>query len=77
MKNSGNGDLSGLRKLARFGSAGMAAGLALAVCVVGGHFADKYFGTHPWLIITGIVVGLVTSFVTLIRSALRDDGDGK
>ncbi len=69
--------MDGLRKLARFGSAGMTAGVTLAFCVVGGYYADRYLGTEPWLVVVGIVLGLVASFVSLIREALRGTDEDK
>jgi hypothetical protein len=63
-----------VRKLAEIGSAGFAAGLTLAIFVVGGHFADVYLGTDPIFVLIGIVMGLVGSFYVLMRSFL---GSGK
>ncbi|GAB4154348.1 MAG: hypothetical protein Kow00107_04490 [Planctomycetota bacterium] len=67
-----------MRKLAEIGSAGFAAGLTLAIFLLGGYYADKFFGTGPLFILIGIALGLVGSFYTLLKSVLSGGkGRGK
>lgn len=58
-------------------------GIELAGAIVGftlaGYFWDRYFGTGPWGLLTGALLGLVGGMYNLIRqslSATRDSGGG-
>ncbi|MBM3519208.1 MAG: AtpZ/AtpI family protein [Alphaproteobacteria bacterium] len=56
---------------------GSAAGLAmravtellvgLAVCMVGGYYADKYFGTAPWIMLALMPFGLAAGVANVMR----------
>ncbi|MGO4889150.1 AtpZ/AtpI family protein [Anaerobacillus sp. MEB173] len=37
------------------------------VGVFGGRWLDQYFGTEPWLLITGIFVGLAAGIYGIVR----------
>lgn len=41
---------------------------AMLLFVLGGYFADEWLGTSPWLLILGVVLGMVAVVGTLIRS---------
>ena len=41
--------------------------LSIGAGVVGGYYADQYMGTSPWLIVLGLIVGIVAGVHTLIR----------
>ena len=45
--------------------------LSVAVGVVGGYYADQYLGTSPWLIVLGLIVGMVAGVHNLIRIVKR------
>jgi len=71
------------RQLAPF----MGLGTELAASVAGmlliGYFLDKHFGTSPWLLLAGAVVGMVGGFYNFIREiqklskSQRDKRDNK
>ena len=50
-------------------------GIELAVSVVigllGGRWLDDKFGTSPWLMLFGLLLGVVAGFRSLIRTARR------
>jgi len=68
---------SAMRVLGSLGSAGFAAGITLAIFLLGGYWLDKLLGTSPWLTLAGILLGLGGSFYMLIRTAIGKDGKGK
>ncbi len=41
----------------------------LAVGVVGGLVLDKQFGTQPWLLIVGFILGSGAAFANVLRTA--------
>lgn len=41
--------------------------LSVAAGIVGGYYADRYLGTSPWLIILGLIAGIVAGVYNLIR----------
>ena len=58
-------------------------GIELAAAVGGltlaGYWWDRYFGTGPWGLLTGAILGLVGGMYNLIRqslSATRESGRG-
>jgi ATP synthase protein I len=58
-------------------------GLTLVISTVlgfwGGHLLDGWLGTSPWLLLTGLLLGIAAGFVNLIRVVIalerRDDGE--
>lgn len=73
-------DGSTWRALAELTSLGMTMVLATVIGLVAGYYADRWLGTSPWLLLLGLVLGIVASFVSLfhsVRSAERkmDDPD--
>jgi F0F1-type ATP synthase assembly protein I len=36
-----------------------------------GYAADGWFGTAPWLLVTGLVLGIVVGFYEIVRASLR------
>ncbi len=49
---------------------GMQLAATLVVCMLGGYFLDRRFGTLPWLTIVGAVLGMVMLFLQLYRTAI-------
>jgi F0F1-type ATP synthase assembly protein I len=52
--------------------AGATAGLALV-----GYWIDGRFGTQPWGILSGVVIGLVGGLYNLVRESLEAARDAK
>ncbi|MBT6177902.1 MAG: AtpZ/AtpI family protein [Deltaproteobacteria bacterium] len=46
-------------------------GVEMAVCIGGstlaGHYADRHFGTKPWLFLFGLVVGTGAAIKAVVR----------
>lgn len=40
-----------------------------------GYFADRWLGTEPWLVITGIVLGSYSGFLRIWALLKEQDGD--
>jgi F0F1-type ATP synthase assembly protein I len=38
-----------------------------------GYFADRHFGTRPWLTLLGLVAGTIGGMVNFIHQALHPD----
>lgn len=38
-----------------------------------GHFADRWLGTEPWLVITGIAMGAYSGFLRLWQYAKQEE----
>jgi F0F1-type ATP synthase assembly protein I len=56
-------------------------GLELAGAIAGlaflGHWIDGRFGTQPWGILGGVVIGLVGGLYNLVRESLEAVREGK
>jgi len=63
--------------LAVIGSAGLASGLALILCLLTGSYLDSKLGLYPVFTAIGLVLGIIASFVTLIKSVLDAQKNGK
>jgi ATP synthase protein I len=61
-------DHSTWRALAELSSVGIAMVLATVIGLGAGYYADRWLGTAPWLLLTGLVLGIAAGFVTLFRS---------
>nr|BAL57994.1 ATP synthase protein I [uncultured prokaryote] len=62
-------------------SAGLEMGASVAAGLIIGYYLDKYFNIFPWLTVTGIILGFIAGFNTLIRYLLKlqrrsREGDG-
>ncbi len=59
--------------LGRVGGIGWFVGIAIALGAYGGYWLDRQFDTAPVLTILGLVLGVLTAFVGMIRllSAIR------
>ncbi len=54
----------------------MTVGTMLVACVVCGYllgsFLDGKFGTSPWLVVAGVLLGTAAGFVELFRTVSRN-----
>jgi F0F1-type ATP synthase assembly protein I len=63
----------------RLSSIGFELAAAVAGFTLGGYWWDRYFGTSPWGLLIGVVLGLVGGMYNLIRQSLlasRNTGSG-
>ncbi|MFQ5516619.1 MAG: AtpZ/AtpI family protein [Acidimicrobiia bacterium] len=42
-----------------------------------GYLADRWLGTDPWLVVTGIIAGSISGFYQLYDYAKRSDDRGR
>jgi F0F1-type ATP synthase assembly protein I len=49
----------------------------LLLGLFGGRWLDGRFGTKPWMVLTGAVVGAVVGMWSFIRRAIPPDGAGR
>ena len=54
-------------------AAGASYTLIGAIILLGGigYSADRWFGTSPWFVLTGLVLGLLVGFVDLARAVWK------
>lgn len=55
------------RKIAALSSLGLVLPSSIAVGLFLGYYLDKLFGTHPWLLLVFLLLGIVSGFYSLIR----------
>ncbi|MEP7273913.1 MAG: AtpZ/AtpI family protein [Acidobacteriota bacterium] len=63
--------LSENRKLALALSVGTVLSSNIVGGIVLGYFLDRWMGTAPWMIITGLILGTVSAFIGLYRIMSR------
>jgi ATP synthase protein I len=68
-----SGDQGTWKALGELSSIGFALVIATVIGLVGGYYADRWLGTSPWLLLLGLVLGIVAGFVNLFRSVNRAD----
>ncbi len=54
-------------KIAAISSLGLMLPSSIAVGLFLGYYLDKFFGTHPWLLLVFFILGTVSGFYSLIR----------
>jgi len=59
---------SAWKPLAELTSIGMSMVLSTIIGMAGGYYADRWLGTTPWLMLLGLVLGIVAGFVSMLRS---------
>jgi len=58
-----------LTALARLASVGIEFSISTLVGLLGGRWVDEKLGTAPWLMLVGLVLGVVAGMRSLIRAA--------
>ena len=56
------------RSLGELASIGMTLVLSTVIGLAGGYYGDRWLGTSPWLMLTGLLLGIAAGFVNLFRS---------
>lgn len=57
-----------VRASAPYMTLGIHMAAAVTLFLFAGRYADEYFGTKPWLMIAGIVIGFVGGMVKFFRT---------
>ena len=68
---------SSWRALAELSTVGITLVLATVIGLAGGYYLDRWLGTGPWLILTGLGLGIAAGFVSLFRSVNKSNRSGK
>ena len=54
----------------------LAVGMVLVGCIVLGYFLgsslDRWWGTSPWMVVVGVLLGTAAGFVQLFRTVSRN-----
>ena len=66
-----SGERGTWKALGELSSIGLTLVVATVIGLVGGYYADRWLGTTPWLLLLGLVLGIVAGFVNLFRSVKR------
>lgn len=61
-----------LRRMGPFLSLGMTFGAAVLLGVGAGYWADKRFGTDPWLTLAGLLIGIALGCYNFFCVVLRN-----
>ena len=54
-------------KIVGISSLGLMLPSSIAVGLFFGYYLDKFFGTHPWLLLVFLLLGIFSGFYSLIR----------
>ena len=60
-----------MREAAPYLGIGATLAATMLSCVGAGYWADRSFGTSPWLLLAGIIMGIVTSLYQFFRTVSR------
>jgi ATP synthase protein I len=58
-------------KMARFASVGLEMGIAVAIGTGVGYLGDNHFGTKPWLLLVGLLIGTAAGFKGMYDAAKK------
>lgn len=59
------------KALAELSTVGITLVAATVIGLAGGYYADRWLGTAPWLLLGGLILGIVAGFVSLFRSVKK------
>lgn len=65
----GQSDRQWLRQLGALSGVGLTLVISTVVGLGGGIALDRWLGTAPWLMLVGLLLGIVSGFVNLFRAA--------
>lgn len=63
------------RNILAMSSIGLVLPASIAIGLFIGYYADKWLGTHPWLLIVFLLFGVAAGFVSLVRELRRYQDD--
>jgi ATP synthase protein I len=66
---------SDLKKLAEVSSLGLMLPSSIVVGLIFGHFLDRLFGTHPWLLLIFTCLGVISGLLSLFRGLKKYEKD--
>lgn len=72
MKSPDRHTESAFRTYGLFSTAALELGLSVAAGVFGGKWVDQRFGTSPWLMVLGLILGCVLGFYLLYQALLKN-----
>ena len=61
----------GMRKAGPFLTMGWSIAISVALGTFAGYWLDNKFGTTPWLLIVGALLGIAAGFVELVRTVKK------
>ena len=65
-----------MRKSGPYLSLGTSLAAPVVVLALFGRWLDVKWGTEPWLLLAGSLLGMVTGFYSFFRTVLRQPPDG-
>ena len=66
---SSQADRRGIRQLGVLSGVGLTLVISTVLGFWGGRVLDRWLGTAPWLMLVGLLLGIVSGFVNLFRAA--------
>lgn len=70
-------DPSSWRALAELSTVGITLVLSTVIGLAAGYYADRWLGTSPWLLLLGLLLGIVAGFVGLFRAVKSSERNMK
>lgn len=66
---------SAFRTYALFSGVALEFGASVAAGVYGGQWLDEKFGTEPWLVVLGVMLGSATGFYLLYKALVKNKAE--
>ena len=60
----------------RFAGVGLELAGVVAVLALIGHGLDRWWGSHPWGVLGGSMLGIVGGLYNLVKQVIREGDDG-
>lgn len=71
--NSGSSFSNAFREAGPYLTLGLELGLTMIAWSVIGYLMDRWLDTLPWLTLAGVVVGMASVFLQIVRAAKKSD----
>lgn len=75
-ESSGNSFHDAFREAGPYLTLGLELGLTMIIWAVIGYALDRWLETTPWLTLAGVLVGMMSLFIQLVRVARRSRVNG-